>query len=120
MSTKPLDSLTALVMVANAESDDLICVSASVAYSRSGQNARYNRRHYCMRHLEDLAHRQRHKTDTVKHPPEIVCRMIARDDIVENVRKRVWSLFSVERPTDTNWHQCVHCRVEAKRKHRHG
>lgn len=105
----PLDPLTALVMVSNADDTDLVIISL-------GQPSHCRRRHYCMRHLVEKEHRLSHLGDAIKYPPEVICKMIARDNIIDRVRRAFWVLFAVERRTDTNWMRCVHCRVEAKKE----
>lgn len=105
-----LDGLSALVMVSNANADDIVTIAL-------GPAPIFRPRVYCMRHLEEKQHRLSHIGDTVKYPPEIICRMIARDIIVDKVRHARWRVYSIERPTDTTWRYCTRCRMEARRGH---
>lgn len=109
MSRKALDGLSAMVMVAQARPEDLVRVKLN----------EHAPRRYCMKHLEFVAHRLRHKRDAKKQQPGPICLLIARDDITEHVRKGEWLIYDLTAPTDDTWHECVHCGVEAAMKHRH-
>lgn len=111
-SRKPLDALSALVMAQNAAPDDLLIITP-------GMWKTHRARRYCMRHLEERVHRRRHLNDAVKQPMGDICRMIARDDIVDFLRKGEWHMYELTRSRSTAG--CPHCRLEEKRRGRvHG
>lgn len=107
-----VDGLTAMVMVHHAKPEDM------VTFSDSGTH-RYHYT-YCMRHLEEVVHRHRQRSDKdcVMYAPDELERMIARDDLQDHLRRDRYRLYAIEAPTDNTWHRCPHCRQEAKHRGR--
>lgn len=99
---KPLDALSGLVMLSQAAPDDMVfMVMKDVSHSALWR---------CMHHTEDNAHYARHRNDAVEPLLESpIDRIIARDDIVDNVRKGVWQVYAVRPLGDPTAPSCVRC-----------
>lgn len=108
MSKPPAtDALSALVMMQQATERDMVQVALST-YMKP--------RWYCVNHLEELQHRFTHRFDEKQYPPEVICRLIARDNLVDGMRTTKYKLYQLVPMTERNFHLCAHCRWEAKHK----
>ena len=107
--SRHVDGLTAMVMIANAEPTDTVVVQRKLG-------SRWFSYTYCTSHLEEVAHRQRQRAakDVKFYPPDLIERMIARDDLQDYFRRDRWRLVSIAATTDHTWHKCPHCRRAAK------
>lgn len=105
-SPEPLDALSALVMVAHANPEDMIHVRTA-----HRQASRRTWQRICLRHLQDTVHRERHENDAKQFPPTMIDRIIASDDIENHVRLGRWQVASVSRPLPGD-PECLHCALE--------
>ena len=99
----PLDALTAMVMVLQADPDDVLFLRFS-----PNQRSPVWR---CTTHAEETAHRMRHgPRNGNKEPPDFVGRVIARDDMADFLKTQRWSLFEIQRTPPLHDSKCARCR----------
>lgn len=116
----PLDSLSSIVMIANAQPDDLIDVFGPFGkkYTVIKNNGQVQRRRvplpalvdrlYCREHMLLALHRG--LTNTKLTTLDWVETLLAQNSLELAVRQSLIRVFGVRRPSTKTWDQCPHCR----------
>lgn len=116
----PLDSLSSIVMIANAQPDDLIDVFGPfgkkfMAIKKQGDSYTtrilqpgFADRLLCRDHLLVTLHRN---TNLVRDTSlDWMQTVLAQDTLERLVRLSIVKVFGVRRPSTKTWDQCPHCR----------